>query len=101
MRDAGESLGTRLTRHPDLAAVETLYREHAELQVASAAHVDELIGMGVRTAGPLCSDASSSTGADSCVGHPFFGVVVGLRSISDRLGLDPGAEPLEHPLPGT
>jgi Ser/Thr protein kinase RdoA (MazF antagonist) len=34
--------------------------------------------------------------ADSCVGHPFFGVVVGLRSIGDRLGLEPGAEPLER-----
>jgi hypothetical protein len=34
--------------------------------------------------------------ADSCVGHPFFGVVVGLRSLSDRLGLDPGAAPLER-----
>lgn len=34
--------------------------------------------------------------ADSCVGHPFFGVVVGLRSASDRLHLDPGAPELEH-----
>jgi aminoglycoside phosphotransferase (APT) family kinase protein len=27
--------------------------------------------------------------ADSCIGHPFFGVVVGLRSLSDRLDLAP------------
>lgn len=36
--------------------------------------------------------------ADSSVGHPFFGVVVGLRSISDRLDLPPGAEQLEQVL---
>jgi hypothetical protein len=33
--------------------------------------------------------------ADSCVGHPFFGVVVALRSLSDRLELEPGAPRLE------
>ena len=34
--------------------------------------------------------------ADSCVGHPFFGVVVGLRSLGDRLGLEPGAPALQR-----
>jgi len=34
--------------------------------------------------------------ADSSVGHPFFGVVVGLRSISDRLDIPPGEPPLER-----
>jgi hypothetical protein len=141
MRDAGEALRTRLTRDPDLAVVETLYRRYAELQVATTAHVDALIAMGVpdrrreafrRLArdvavdhdlvGRLMADLARVPlpdtvvheeihdgnvvvrdgaclvidWADSCVGHPFFGVVVGLRSISDRLGLDPGAEPLER-----
>jgi hypothetical protein len=141
MRDAGEALRTRLARNPDLAVVERLYREYAELQLASAVHVDVLIGMGVpdrrsrmflRLAGALPVDHDLVDRlladlvqvpvpdtvvheeihdgnvvvrdgacvvidwADSCVGHPFFGVVVGLRSIGDRLGLDPGAEPLER-----
>jgi hypothetical protein len=26
------------------------------------------------------------------VGHPFFGVVVALRSVADRFGLEPGDE---------
>jgi len=34
--------------------------------------------------------------ADSSVGHPFFGIVVGLRSVSDRLDIAPGEPPLER-----
>ena len=45
----------------------------------------------LRTAGPVFVDW-----ADSSVAHPFFGVVVGLRSISDRLDIAPGSEPLER-----
>ncbi|HVQ88847.1 MAG TPA: phosphotransferase [Actinomycetes bacterium] len=33
--------------------------------------------------------------SDSSIGHPFFGVVVGLRSLSDRLELEPGSPTLE------
>ena len=34
--------------------------------------------------------------ADSSVGHPYFGVVVGLRSLADQFELEPGAPELEH-----
>jgi hypothetical protein len=34
--------------------------------------------------------------ADSCVGHPIFGVVVALRSIADRFELEPGAPALDR-----
>jgi hypothetical protein len=30
------------------------------------------------------------------VGHPFFGVVVALRSVADRFGLEPGAPQLDR-----
>ena len=33
---------------------------------------------------------------DSSVGHPFFGIVVALRSVADRFGLEPGAPELER-----
>jgi hypothetical protein len=33
--------------------------------------------------------------ADSCFGHPFFGIVVALRSVADRFELEPGARELE------
>jgi hypothetical protein len=141
MRDAGESLRSRLTRDADLAVVERLYGEYAELQLASTAHVDDLLGVGVpdrradayralvetldvdlalvdrlladvarvplpdtlvheeiHDANVVVRDGACVVidWADSCVAHPFFGVVVGLRSIGDRLGLDPGADALER-----
>jgi Phosphotransferase enzyme family len=34
--------------------------------------------------------------ADSCVGHPIFGIVVALRSIADRFELEPGAPALDR-----
>jgi Phosphotransferase enzyme family len=34
--------------------------------------------------------------ADSCFGHPFFGVVVALRSVADRFELAPGARELDR-----
>jgi hypothetical protein len=34
--------------------------------------------------------------SDSSVGHPFFGIVVALRSAADRLRLEPGAPELER-----
>jgi hypothetical protein len=34
--------------------------------------------------------------ADSCFGHPFFGIVVALRSVADRFELEPGARELER-----
>lgn len=34
--------------------------------------------------------------SDSSVGHPFFGVVVALRSVADRFELEPGAPELER-----
>lgn len=34
--------------------------------------------------------------ADCCFGHPFFGIVVALRSVGDRFDLEPGAPELER-----
>jgi hypothetical protein len=34
--------------------------------------------------------------ADSCFGHPFFGIVVASRSVADRFELEPGAPELER-----
>ena len=91
----------RLARFPELVAhldVDHALVRRLVARVASCPLPDTVVHEEIHDANVLLGahDAPRFIDwADSSVGHPFFGVVVGLRSISDRLDLAPGAPPLE------